>query len=60
VAFAAPDRAAVNAFFRTALVHGAVSMDSLRERPEFGYYSAYLQDPDGHVSEIGVRLEPTC
>jgi catechol 2,3-dioxygenase-like lactoylglutathione lyase family enzyme len=56
VAFAAPDRAAVDAFFRTALDHGAVSMDPPRERPEFGYYSAYLQDPDGHVIEIGIGL----
>src|SRR5215208_6620063 len=58
VAFAAPDRAAVDAFFRVALDHGAVSMDAPHERPEFGYYSAYVQDPDGHVIEVGVRLEP--
>jgi catechol 2,3-dioxygenase-like lactoylglutathione lyase family enzyme len=56
VAFAAPDRAAVDAFFRTALDRGGVSIDSPRARPEFGYYSAYLQDPDGHVIEIGIRL----
>jgi catechol 2,3-dioxygenase-like lactoylglutathione lyase family enzyme len=60
VAFAAPDRGSVDAFFRTALDHGAVSMDAPRERPEFGYYSAYLQDPDGHVIEVGVPLETDC
>ncbi len=58
VAFVAPDRAAVDAFFRTALDHGAVSLDAPCERPEFAYYSAYVQDPDGHVIEVGVRLEP--
>jgi catechol 2,3-dioxygenase-like lactoylglutathione lyase family enzyme len=58
VAFSAPDRASVDAFFRTGLDHGGASMDVPRERPEFGFYSAYLEDPDGHVIEVGVPLGP--
>jgi catechol 2,3-dioxygenase-like lactoylglutathione lyase family enzyme len=56
VAFIAKDRAAVDRFYHAALTHGGTSLDAPRERPEFGYYSAYVRDPDGNAVEVGVSL----
>jgi catechol 2,3-dioxygenase-like lactoylglutathione lyase family enzyme len=57
IAFVAPDRASVDGFYREALAHGGTSIDAPKERPEFGYYSAYIRDPDGNGVEVGVRLD---
>jgi catechol 2,3-dioxygenase-like lactoylglutathione lyase family enzyme len=57
IAFVARDRRDVDRAYRAALAHGGVSLDEPRERPEFGFYSAYFRDPEGHAVEIGVDLE---
>jgi catechol 2,3-dioxygenase-like lactoylglutathione lyase family enzyme len=57
VAFVAPDRGAVDRFYRTALGRGGTALDAPCERPEFGYYSAYVRDPEGNALEVGVGLE---
>ncbi len=53
VAFAAPDRAAVRAFFRAAVALGAEVLHEPREWPEYhpGYYGAFVRDPDGNNVE---------
>ncbi|MGY2873132.1 catechol 2,3-dioxygenase-like lactoylglutathione lyase family enzyme [Marmoricola sp. URHA0025 HA25] len=56
VAFVAADRAAVDDFYRAAMAAGATSLDPPRERPEFGFYSAYVEDPDCNGIEVGVGL----
>ena len=64
VAFAAPDRAAVRAFFDAAVAAGAEVLHEPREWPEYhpGYYGAFVRDPDGnnveavcHVPEPGAE-----
>jgi catechol 2,3-dioxygenase-like lactoylglutathione lyase family enzyme len=53
VCFAAPNRAAVDAFYRAAL--GAGGRDNgrpgLRPRYHAHYYAAFILDPDGHRIE---------
>ena len=56
VAFAAPDRAAVRAFFAAAVTAGAEILHEPRVWPEYhpNYYGAFVRDPDGH------NLEAVC
>jgi catechol 2,3-dioxygenase-like lactoylglutathione lyase family enzyme len=56
VAFAAPDRAAVDAFHKEALAAGARDdgAPELRSHYHPHYYAAFVIDPDGH------RLEAVC
>jgi catechol 2,3-dioxygenase-like lactoylglutathione lyase family enzyme len=53
VAFAAPDRATVRAFFDAAVGAGAEVLHEPREWPEYhpGYYGAFVRDPDGNNVE---------
>ena len=53
VAFAAPDRAAVRAFFAAAVASGAEVLHEPRVWPEYhpGYYGAFVRDPDGNNVE---------
>lgn len=53
VAFAAPDRAAVDAFHLMALRHGGRDNGAPGLRAHYGphYYAAFVIDPDGHAIE---------
>ncbi|HUI02386.1 MAG TPA: VOC family protein [Acidimicrobiales bacterium] len=53
IAFAAPDRAAVRAFFDAAIAAGARPLHEPRSWPEYhpGYYGAFVRDPDGNNVE---------
>ena len=53
VAFAAPDRAAVRAFFQAAVGIGAEVLHEPRRWPEYqaSYYGAFVRDPDGNNVE---------
>lgn len=53
LAFTAPDRDAVQAFFDTAVARGAEILHEPREWPEYhaGYYGAFVRDPDGNNVE---------
>lgn len=53
VAFAAPDRAAVDAFFEAAVKAGAEVLHAPRVWPEYhpAYYGAFVRDPDGNNVE---------
>ena len=53
IAFAAPDRAAVRAFFAAAVNAGAEVLHEPRVWPEYhpGYYGAFVRDPDGNNVE---------
>jgi catechol 2,3-dioxygenase-like lactoylglutathione lyase family enzyme len=53
VAFAAADRAAVDAFFAAAVATGAEVLHEPRVWPEYhpGYYGAFVRDPDGNNVE---------
>ncbi len=53
VAFAADDRAAVEAFFDAAVLAGAEVLHGPRVRPEYhpGYFGAFVRDPDGNNVE---------
>ena len=53
IAFLAPDRAAVRAFFDTAVAHGAAVLYEPRLWPEYDetYYAAFVRDPDGNNVE---------
>jgi catechol 2,3-dioxygenase-like lactoylglutathione lyase family enzyme len=53
VAFAAPDRAAVHAFFDAAVEAGAEVLHEPRVWPEYhdNYYGAFVRDPDGNNIE---------
>jgi catechol 2,3-dioxygenase-like lactoylglutathione lyase family enzyme len=53
IAFAAPDRAAVRAFFEAAVAHGAEVLHEPRLWPEYhpSYYGAFVRDPDGNNVE---------
>jgi predicted lactoylglutathione lyase len=46
----------VDDFYRAALAEGGTSLDPPRERPEFGFYSTYVRDPDGNAIEVGVSM----
>jgi catechol 2,3-dioxygenase-like lactoylglutathione lyase family enzyme len=53
LAFAAPDRAAVQAFFDAAVKAGAEVLHEPRVWPEYhpAYYGAFVRDPDGNNVE---------
>ncbi len=53
IAFAAPDRTAVRAFFDAAVAARAEVLHEPRVWPEYhpGYYAAFVRDPDGHNVE---------
>ena len=53
IAFQAPDRASVRAFFDAAVGAGAEVLHEPREWPEYhpGYYGAVVRDPDGNNVE---------
>ncbi len=53
VAFVAPDRAAVDAFYRAALAAGGADNGPPGLRPHYhpSYYGAFVLDPDGHNVE---------
>jgi catechol 2,3-dioxygenase-like lactoylglutathione lyase family enzyme len=53
LAFAAPDRAAVRAFFDAAVATGAEVLHEPRVWPEYhpNYYGAFVRDPDGNNVE---------
>ena len=53
LAFAAPDRAAVDAFFAAAVARGAEVLHEPRVWPEYhpNYYGAFVRDPDGNNVE---------
>jgi len=53
IAFAAPDRAAVRAFFDAAVAAGAEILHEPRLWPEYHptYYGAFVRDPDGNNVE---------
>jgi catechol 2,3-dioxygenase-like lactoylglutathione lyase family enzyme len=55
LAFAAPSRAAVDAFHRAAVQHGAADNGGPALRPHYGpeYYAAFVIDPDGnHIEAV--------
>jgi catechol 2,3-dioxygenase-like lactoylglutathione lyase family enzyme len=53
IAFAAPDRATVDAFHAAALAAGGTDNGAPGLRPQYhaGYYGAYVLDPDGNNVE---------
>jgi catechol 2,3-dioxygenase-like lactoylglutathione lyase family enzyme len=53
VAFAAPDRAAVDRFYATAMINGGRAAGAPGPRKRYGptYYAAFVIDPDGHKIE---------
>ena len=59
IAFHAPDRAAVQAFFAEAVADGAAVLHEPRVWPEYhpNYYGAFVRDPDGNNVEA-VCHEP--
>jgi catechol 2,3-dioxygenase-like lactoylglutathione lyase family enzyme len=60
IAFTAPDRAAVRAFFEAAKAAGAEVLHEPRVWPEYhaSYYGAFVRDPDGNnVEAVSHRPE---
>jgi catechol 2,3-dioxygenase-like lactoylglutathione lyase family enzyme len=53
LAFTAPDRAAVRAFFEAATARGAEVLHEPRLWPEYhpNYFGAFVRDPDGNNVE---------
>lgn len=58
LAFAAPSRAAVDAFHAAALRIGGQDNGGPGLRPDYGpdYYAAFLVDPDGHRIEAVINV----
>lgn len=58
IAFTAPDRATVRAFFDAAVGAGAAILHEPRVRPEYhpAYYGAFVRDPDGNNVEACCHL----
>jgi catechol 2,3-dioxygenase-like lactoylglutathione lyase family enzyme len=58
VAFTAPNRDAVRAFFSAATAGGAEVLHEPREWPEYhpGYYAAFVRDPDGNNVEAVCHM----
>ncbi len=58
IAFAAPDRASVDAFFAAATAMGAQVLHEPRLWPEYhpNYYGAFVRDPDGNNVEAVCHL----
>jgi catechol 2,3-dioxygenase-like lactoylglutathione lyase family enzyme len=60
IAFSAPDRASVRAFFEAATASGAEALHPPRLWPEYhdDYYGAFVRDPDGNnVEAVCHRTE---
>ena len=59
IAFEAPDRAAVRAFFDAAVATGAEVLHEPRVWPEYhpNYYGAFVRDPDGNNVEAVCHTE---
>ncbi len=60
IAFTAPDRAAVDAFYAAAISAGYRDNGAPGERPQYhpGYYAAFVLDPDGHNVEAVFHDRP--
>ncbi|MES2161097.1 MAG: VOC family protein [Pseudomonadota bacterium] len=60
MAFAAPNRAAVDAFHADALRIGGSDNGAPGLRPDYGdhYYAAFLVDPEGHRIEAVINKPP--
>jgi len=58
IAFSAPSREAVRAFFHAAMAQGAEVLHEPRLWPEYhaGYYGAFVRDPDGNNVEAVCHL----
>lgn len=58
IAFSAPDRDAVRAFFSAAVSAGAEVLHEPRVWPEYhpNYYGAFVRDPDGNNVEAVCHL----
>lgn len=58
IAFSAPDRAGVRAFFEAGKATGAEVLHEPRVWPEYhlGYYGAFLRDPDGNNVECVCHM----
>ena len=58
IAFAAPDRATVRAFFEAAVATGAEVLHEPGRWPEYHaeYYGAFVRDPDGNNVEAVCHL----
>jgi catechol 2,3-dioxygenase-like lactoylglutathione lyase family enzyme len=59
LAFAAPSRTAVDAFYAAALAHGALDNGAPGVRAAYGpnYYAAFVIDHDGHRIEAVFKGE---
>jgi len=57
IAFAAPSREAVEAFFKAALAHGGKDNGGAGLHPEYGenYCAAFVFDPDGYRIEAVIN-----
>ncbi len=57
VAFSAPDKATVDAFYKAALASGGTDNGAPGPRgpAEMNYYAAFVLDPDGNNIEAGFR-----
>jgi catechol 2,3-dioxygenase-like lactoylglutathione lyase family enzyme len=57
IAFIAPDRASVNAFYAEALAAGGRDngKPGIRDNYSPNYYAAFVIDPDGHNIEAVCR-----
>jgi catechol 2,3-dioxygenase-like lactoylglutathione lyase family enzyme len=53
IGFIAPTKAAVHAFYETALAAGGIDEGAPGPRAEYGeaYYGCFVRDPDGHKIE---------
>jgi catechol 2,3-dioxygenase-like lactoylglutathione lyase family enzyme len=62
IAFVAPDRAAVRAFFDAAVGAGAEVLHEPRVWPEYHetYYGAFVRDPDGNNIEAVCHAPETA
>ncbi len=60
IAFTAPDRAAVVAFFEAAVGAGAEVLHEPRVWPEYheNYFGAFVRDPDGNNVEACCHAAP--
>jgi catechol 2,3-dioxygenase-like lactoylglutathione lyase family enzyme len=58
VAFSAPDRATVDAFYKAAIAAGGADNGAPGLRPIYhdAYYAAFVLDPDGHNIEAVCQL----
>jgi len=58
IAFSAPSRATVRAFFDSAVARGAEVLHDPRLWPEYhaAYYGAFVRDPDGNNVEAVCHL----